>query len=44
MDNFEWAYGYNMRFEVIHIDFETQKRIIKDSGYLLKKIIENREK
>jgi len=40
MDNFEWAYGYRMRFGVIHIDFETQKRTVKDSGYLLKKIAE----
>jgi beta-glucosidase len=38
MDNFEWAYGYNMRFGVIHIDFETQKRTIKDSAYLLQEI------
>ena len=38
MDNFEWAYGYNMRFGVIHVDYETQKRTIKDSGYLLQAI------
>jgi len=41
MDNFEWAYGYNMRFGVIHIDFKTQKRTIKDSAYLLQKIAKN---
>ena len=38
LDNFEWAYGYNMRFGVIHVDYKTQKRTIKDSGYLLQKI------
>jgi beta-glucosidase/6-phospho-beta-glucosidase/beta-galactosidase len=29
-----------MRFGVTHVDFQTQKRTIKDSGYLLKKIAE----
>ncbi|MFH1179670.1 MAG: GH1 family beta-glucosidase [Candidatus Bathyarchaeota archaeon] len=41
MDNFEWAYGYNMRFGVIHVDYKTQKRTIKDSAYLLQKIAES---
>jgi beta-glucosidase len=40
MDNFEWAYGYNMRFGVIHVDYLSQKRTIKDSAYLLQKIAE----
>ncbi len=40
MDNFEWAKGYSERFGVIYVDYETQNRIIKDSGYWFKGIIE----
>lgn len=32
LDNFEWAYGYSKRFGLIYVDYETQQRIIKDSG------------
>ena len=32
LDNFEWAYGTRDRFGLIYVDFDTQKRIVKDSG------------
>jgi beta-glucosidase len=32
LDNFEWAEGFHPRFGLVHVDFETQKRIVKSSG------------
>lgn len=32
-DNFEWAEGYRPRFGLVYIDFDTQERIVKESGY-----------
>jgi len=39
LDNFEWAEGYTRRFGLVHVDFETQARTIKDSGYWYRSVI-----
>ena len=32
LDNFEWAFGYSKRFGIVHVDYGTQLRTVKDSG------------
>jgi beta-glucosidase len=32
LDNFEWAYGYDKRFGIVHVDYTTQRRTVKESG------------
>jgi beta-glucosidase len=39
LDNFEWAYGYAKRFGLVHVDYTTQARTIKASGYRYADII-----
>lgn len=38
VDNFEWAYGYALRFGLIEVDFATQERRIRTSGRLYSEI------
>jgi beta-glucosidase len=39
LDNYEWAFGYEKRFGMIHVDFETLKRTPKASYQALKSAI-----
>jgi beta-glucosidase len=39
LDNFEWAYGYAKRFGLVHVDYATQRRTVKASGYRYADII-----
>ena len=41
MDNFEWVYGYTERFGLIHVNYQTLERTIKDSGYVYSEIIKS---
>jgi beta-glucosidase len=42
LDNFEWSYGYSKRFGVVRVDYETQERIVKDSGLWFSELIQSR--
>ena len=39
LDNFEWSYGYAKRFGLVHVDYDTQVRTVKDSGRRYAKLI-----
>ena len=39
LDNFEWGEGYGHRFGIVHVDFETQRRTLKDSGRFYAEVI-----
>lgn len=41
MDNFEWAEEYDPQFGLTHVDFQTGKRILKDSAFQYRAIIES---
>ncbi len=43
LDNFEWAEGYDKRFGIVHVDFDTQKRIAKHSALAFKELNKMRQ-
>jgi beta-glucosidase len=40
MVNFEWKLGYAQRFGLVHVDYATQERTVKDSGRYYKELID----
>jgi beta-glucosidase len=42
-DNFEWARGYQKRFGIIYVDFETQERIPKMSAHYYQNVISSNQ-
>jgi beta-glucosidase len=41
-DNFEWAYGYQKRFGMVWVNYETQERLPKDSALWYRDLIQTR--
>jgi len=39
LDNFEWAEGYKERFGLVHVDYPTQGRTLKDSALWYREVI-----
>jgi beta-glucosidase len=39
LDNFEWADGYSKRFGLIYVDYETERRTLKDSALWYRALI-----
>jgi beta-glucosidase len=42
LDNFEWAWGYDKRFGIVRVDYDTQERTVKDSGLAYARVIRDR--
>ena len=43
LDNFEWAHGFTKRFGIVRVDYDTQKRTVKDSGEWYSRVIMSNE-
>ncbi len=39
MDNFEWIFGFEKRFGLYHVDFETQRRVAKLSASFYRDVV-----
>src|SRR3546814_7719104 len=43
LDNLEWTLGYAQRFGIVHVDFETQARTLKNSAHFYRDVIADRK-
>jgi beta-glucosidase len=43
MDNFEWAQGFTPRFGLVHMDYQNQKRTIRESARKLAQVIKENQ-
>ncbi len=41
LDNFEWSDGYKQRFGIVYVDYATQRRIVKDSAFWYRGVIQS---
>jgi beta-glucosidase len=39
LDNFEWGHGYTKRFGLVHVDYATQHRTLKDSALYYRDVV-----
>jgi beta-glucosidase len=39
LDNFEWSLGYQKRFGIVHVDYDTQKRTPKESAHWYSRVV-----
>ena len=39
MDNLEWSLGFSKRFGLVHVNFDTQERTLKDSAHFYAGVI-----
>ena len=39
LDNFEWSFGYDRRFGIIRVDYDTQERLWKDSAHWYQRLV-----
>lgn len=41
LDNFEWSLGYKKRFGIVHVNYETQMRTLKESARWYSRVIKD---